>query len=109
MTFSNSSAPKKSLDTALTTFIASQKIDTGIIGRIKFTRSKRKQIGSPEKEVHASNQSSVSINQNTNTSVPNVCLVEDMQKLPVRAEAFPERFIGGFTRVLECRYASCSQ
>ena len=82
-------------------FIASQEINTKIVGRKKVIRSEKKQIGSPEKEVHVSSQLSVGINQNTNKTVPNFCLAEHMQKLSIRADAHPEPFMGGF-------YKSCS-
>ena len=89
------------------TAIVSQKIDIKKVGRKSVARSRKKQIGSPEKEVRVSSQNaSLNLNENLATSGQ---IMEGIQRLPAPMVTFPDEFIGGlFTGMLNADAAAPS-
>ena len=75
-----------------TTAIVSQKIDIKKVGRKSVARSRKKQIGSPEKEVRVSSQNAF-INPNESLATRGR-ITEGIQRLPASMVTFPYEFIG---------------
>ena len=74
-----------------TTAIVSQKIDIKKFGRKSVARSRKKQIGSPKKEVRVPSQN-VFINPNESLATSGR-ITEEIQRLPAPMVTFPDEFI----------------
>ena len=74
------------------TAIVSQRIDIKNVGRKSVARSRKKQIGSPEKEVRVSSQNAF-INPNESLATRGR-ITEGIQRLPASMVTFPYEFIG---------------
>ena len=74
------------------TAIVSQKIGIKKVGRKSVARSRKKQIGSPEKEVRVSSQNAF-INPNESLATRGR-ITEGIQRLPASMVTFPYEFIG---------------
>ena len=73
--------------------MVSQKTDVKKIGPKSIARSRKKQIGSPEKEVRVSSQN-VFFNPNESLATSGQ-ITEGIQRLPTPRVTFPDEFIGG--------------
>ena len=74
------------------TAIVSQRIDIKNVGRKSVARSRKKQIGSPQKEVRVSSQNAF-INPNESLATRGR-ITEGIQRLPASMVTFPYEFIG---------------
>ena len=74
------------------TAIVSQRIDIKNVGRKNVARSRKKQIGCPEKEVRVSSQNAF-INPNESLATRGR-ITEGIQRLPAPMVTFPYEFIG---------------
>ena len=78
----------------IATAIVSQKIDFKNVFRKSVARSRKKEIGSPEKEVRASSQNNVFVNPNESLATSSR-ITEGIQRLPAQMVTVPDEFIGG--------------
>ena len=76
-----------------TAAIVSQKIDIKKVRRKSLARSRKKQIGSPKKEVRVPSQNAF-INPNESLATSGR-ITEGIQILPAPMVTFPDEFIGG--------------
>ena len=74
--------------------IVPQKIDIKKVGRKSVARSRKKQIGSPEKEVRGLSQNNVFINPNESLATSGR-ITEGIKRLPAPMVTFPAEFIEG--------------